>query len=364
MHEVRTLEMNRLAANSWRCLVLALAWCCLHASPALAQEGADAYELDEEALYFDDQPQRRDTELPDWFKLSFLDLPQDLEEANEAGKRGLIVYFGQKHCAYCKALLEVNFGLEDIVAYTRRYFDVVPIDIWSDREVVDMSGRTLTEKTFAERERTNFTPSLVFYAFDGSEVLRLRGYYPPYKFRAALEYVADAHYIRESFADYLQRADPSLSFEPGDLIEEDLFYRPPYILDRSRFPGQRPLVVFFEQGNCHACEVLHLEQLQSPEILQRLERFETVQLSMHADTPVLTPDGRRLRARDWARELGIFYAPTLVFFDPGGREILRIDSVVRFHRLKNVLDFVLTRAYRTQPYFQRWREEQAGTGAD
>ena len=35
---------------------------------------------------------------------------------------------------------------------------------------------------------TNFTPSLVFYDADGNIALRLRGYYPPYQFRAALEY--------------------------------------------------------------------------------------------------------------------------------------------------------------------------------
>ncbi len=89
----------------------------------------------EQALQFDDAPQLRDTPYPDWFKLSFLDLSEDLEEAAADGKRGIMVYFGQKHCAYCQALIEVNFGKDDIVAYTRKHFDLIPMDIWGDREV-------------------------------------------------------------------------------------------------------------------------------------------------------------------------------------------------------------------------------------
>lgn len=323
------------------------------------QAGEADFGADVENLTFDDAPRVRDLPYPAWFKVSFLDLREDLAEAIAAGKRGIVVYFGQRHCPYCQALLEVNFGKEDIVAYTRRHFDVVPVDIWSDVELVDLRGHRLSEKAFAEREKAQFTPTLVFYGEGGAELMRLRGYYPPYLFRAALEFVADRHYDKVSFRDYLARADPNMTFEPEELIEDPLFASPPYILDRSRFPGERPLLVLFEQGNCHACDILHTEPLRQSEIRERLDQFEVVQLDMWGDAPVVTPDGRRLTAAEWARELGLFYAPTLLFFDELGREVIRIDSVVRFHRLAGVLDFVLGKDYLAQPYFQRWREERA-----
>jgi thioredoxin-related protein len=349
---MRSPRCQRLTLIAALALAVALA-----AAPGRAATDADP-DPDPAFYSFDDSPRIRDAHIPEWFKLSFLDLPADLEEAVAAGKEGIVVYFGQKHCAYCQALMEVNFGLEDIVEYTRRHFDVIPIDIWSDREVVTMDGETLTEKAFAERERTNFTPSLLFYDREGREVLRLRGYYPPYQFRAALEYVADGHYASQSFREYLDRAEPGLAFPSDEFIEEEFFSEGPHILDRSRFPASRPLVVFFEQADCHACDVLHSEPLKDDQIVRALEEFEAVQLGMWSDTPVLTPDGERLTARQWAARLGIFYAPTMVFFDEGGREILRIDSVVQFHRLKGVLEYVGTRAYREQPYYQRWREER------
>ena len=328
--------------------------------PMAVSGGPAASDRDDEvrALDFDDSPRVRDLPHPEWFKASFLDLGVDLREAVDAGK-GLIVYFGQRHCAYCQALMEIDFGKADIVAYTRLHFDLVAIDIWSDVEMVDLKGNRLTEKAFAERESAQFTPTLAFLDAEGKEVLRLRGYYPPYQFRAALEFVADGHYARESFRDYLARAEPNMTFEPEELIEDPLFAKPPHMLDRTRFAGERPLLVLFEQGSCHACDVLHTEEIRSAAIREKLEQFEVVQLDMRGDTPVVTPDGRRTTARQWAQELGLFYTPTLVFFDERGGEIIRIDSVVRFHRLAAVMDFVLSQDYLAQPYFQRWREDRA-----
>lgn len=318
---------------------------------------------DEFELLFDDEPRQRDVVYPDWFKLSFLGLRTDLREAVAAGKRGLMVYFGQAHCAYCEALLEINFADSEIVAYTRQHFDVVPIDIWGDRIVITLNGKVLTEKALARQVNVHFTPSILFYDTDGDEVHRLRGYYPPYKFRAALEYVADRHYHRESFRDYLARGEPAMTFE-GELNEENFFTPPPYALDRTRFPGERPLVVFFEQGNCHGCDVLHTEALAEPDVRRLLQNFEAVQLDMWSDTPVLTPDGCPLIAKDWAAELGLFYAPSLLFFDEQGKEIIRIDSVVRFHRLDRVLRYVASRAYQKHRNFQQWQHHpQASTDA-
>ncbi len=340
----------RRARERLRALLLAAFW-LLFTLPAGA---ADTVE-DDDFPDFDDAPGLRDFEHPDWFKLSFLNLPLDLKEAVDSGKRGLMVYFGQAHCAYCEALIQINFTDKEIVAYTREHFDVVPVDIWSDREVVTMDRRVVTEKDYALSQNTSFTPSIVFYDHRGRAVFRLRGYYPPYQFRAALEYVADRHYDHLTFREYLARGDPDLAFEEGALIEEDFFAPPPFALARHRFPAQRPLAVFFEQGNCHACDVLHTKPLSDPGIQRMLRDFEVVQVNMWADTPVLTPDGRRVTARQWAADLGLFFAPSVVFFDERGGEIVRLDSVARFFRLSHVLTYVLTGAYRTGGGFQRWR---------
>ena len=43
---------------------------------------------------------------PEWFKVSFLDLYEDIEEATEKNKR-LMLFFFQDGCPYCKKLLDL-----------------------------------------------------------------------------------------------------------------------------------------------------------------------------------------------------------------------------------------------------------------
>jgi thioredoxin-related protein len=282
------------------------------ADPAIAE--SDPFEMS-----FEDAPRARDILYPEWFKPSFLDLRDDLQEARAAGKRGLILYFGQKHCAYCKKLLEENFVREDIAAYTQKHFDVIALDIHGSREVVTPAGERIIEMEWAKELDGYFTPSLLFLNLEGEAALFLRGYYPTYTFMAALEFVADAHYQNEAFQAFIARAQP-LS-EGGEPVAEDWFQPPPYQLDRSRWPAQR----------------------------------ELVQLDPRDETLVITPQGKRTTAKEWAKELGLFYYPSLLFFDRNGNEILRIDSVVRLYRLNLALEYVSSGGYREQPNFQAWK---------
>ena len=182
--------MRFALAGRLGCLELCALLCCLGLCMAPFRAAAD---ISGDPYQFDDMPLDELLEYPPWFKNSFLALDEDLQEAVDNGKSGILVYFGQKRCAYCKMLMEVNFQIPDIVTYTRTHFYVVPIDIWSPEEVTTPSGETLSEREYSQKLGTTFTPSLVFYDAEGRIALRLRGYYPPYQFRAALEYVAEEY---------------------------------------------------------------------------------------------------------------------------------------------------------------------------
>ncbi|MCW8956285.1 MAG: thioredoxin fold domain-containing protein [Gammaproteobacteria bacterium] len=317
---------------------------------------APATLADFDILTFDDSTLKEDLQLPDWFKLSFLDIADNLEEARADGKQGIIIYFGRKDCAYCKAQLETNWGSRDIIEYTQKYFDVIAIDVRGQREVTDLDGSSYSEKQYAISQKTNFTPTLLFINLKGEQVLKLPGFRPPYQFRAALEYVADQHYIREPFGHYLSRAEQALSYGQEELNENDLFMLPPYTLDRSHISSKRPLLVFFEYPKCHACDVLHAGPMTQKLISDTMKQLDVVQLDTSRDTPVITPGGKKTTARAWAHELELNFAPTLIFFDEHGQEIIRVDSVIRFYRLHNVLNYVITKGYTQYPTFQLWRE--------
>jgi thioredoxin-related protein len=303
----------------------------------------------------DDQPLQEALSLPDWFKVSFLDIKEDIDEANR-GKRGLIIYFGQSYCPYCKAHLNNNWGRKDIVAYTRANFDVIAINVRGNSPVTDIDGKEYNEKTFSAHYKANFTPTILFFDDTGKQALKLSGYRKPYQFRAALEFVADKHYLNESFRNYLARAEQAESFGQNTLNDSDIFIPPPYNL--VKLLEKKPVAVFFEERRCHACDVLHAGPLNRNEVLDEFKKINTIQLDMWTTTQVITPQGKRTTAKKWADELALDYAPTIIFYDESGEEIIRVDSVVGFLRMKNVLQFINTRAYRKQPSFQLWRSEQ------
>lgn len=318
-----------------------------------------------DSLMFDDAPLRDELELPDWFNLSFLDLNDSLQEAINDGKRGLIIYFGRKDCPYCKYQLEGNWGDPAIVKYTQQHFNVIAIDVRGDRTVTDFNGRTWSEKEYSSRRKTNFTPSLLFFNSSGQLALKLPGYRPKYQFRASLEYVADAHYNRESFRQYLSRAEAALGFGSEELNELDVAMLPPFDLNRTQPAAdnlkRKPLLVLFEHPRCHACDVLHGDTLNQPEVTQHLQSLDIVQLNSYSNAPVITPSGEKLTASQWADQLNLTFAPALIFFDANGREIFRVESVIRLYRLNNVLRYVTGEEYNNFPTFQSWLHHYRNT---
>ena len=142
------------------------------------------------------------------------------------------------------------------------------------------------------------------------------------------------------------------------LIAEGFFATAPHKLGPSAANG-KPIAVFFEQGDCPACEELHEKVLKLPESRDLAARFHAVQLDMWSDTPVQLPNGQSLSARAWARELNVAYAPTIVLFEPGGKEVMRADSALKSFHVQSVLDYVASGAYRDEPNFQRFISARA-----
>ena len=297
------------------------------------------------------------TEYPDWFKQSFLDLEEDVGEAGEAGRR-VIVFFHQDGCPYCNALIEEAFAREDVERDVRTHFDVIAMNMWGDREVLSLEGRTFTEKTFSAALKVQFTPTLLFLGDRGEPVLRLNGYLPASELRAALDFVKDGHYRETTFREFAQaaRASPAPA-AGGVMIPEPFFMSPPYVLARG--PEAKPLAVFFERPGCERCEALHRGPLADEETRALLARFDAVQLDAWSDTPVTTPSGESVTARAWAGRLGVAYAPTIVFFDPQGVEVIRSEAFFKTFHTQSMMDYVLSGAWREEPSFQRYISARA-----
>lgn len=293
--------------------------------------------------------------IPSWFKTSFLDLKEDAAEAGSQGKR-LLVYFGQDGCPYCAALFNDNFSQKHIVDFARTHFDAIDLNLWGDRPVTDFSGETLGEKEFAAKHKVWFTPTILFFDENGKQVVRINGYYPPRQFLAALQYVAERRETAEPLSAYMARVAPKSADGGAALHAQTFFEKPPYDL-RGR-TSRKPLAVFFEQKDCAGCDEIHGMTFKQPATLEQIKRLRMIQLDRWGDTPVVTPDGARLTAREWADRLNVAYVPTAVFFDQG-KEVMRIEAMLKSFHVQSVMDYVASGAYKREPSFQRFIQARA-----
>lgn len=96
-----------------------------------------------------------------WMRDTFLDLREDLGEANAEGKR-LVLFFEQRGCIYCTKMHEEVFSDATVSDYINENYYVVQLNLYGDLEVTDFDGEVLPEKEMAQRWRVMFTPSIVF----------------------------------------------------------------------------------------------------------------------------------------------------------------------------------------------------------
>ncbi len=294
-------------------------------------------------------------EKPAWFKESFLDIREDQEEARESNRR-LMLYFYQDGCPYCQKLLQDNFSQKSIADSTQQHFDTIAINLWGDKEVSGFDGKVITEKEFARQLKVMFTPTLLMMDEQGKLAARLNGYYTPQRFAAVLEHIGAQRGDASGLAAALAKVKEVKS--SGKLHQSEDYLQPPYRLRDFMRVSKKPFLVMFEQRTCAYCDELHGDILLREESQKLLNDFHVVLLDMWSDTLVQAPDGRELTARAWAKELGVQYAPTLTFWD-NGKEVFRTEAYLRAFHLQTSLDYVASRAYRTQAEFQRYVDERA-----
>jgi thioredoxin-related protein len=183
-----------------RILVGALAAACCHGRAVRAESV-----LGDDGLYREP-----------WFLESFLDLPDDLRAANEAGRR-LAILWELRGCPLCRRLHQVNFADPAVGDFIRARFDILQLNIVGAREVTDFDGERLTEKRFAQKYGVRSTPTVQFLAesaaamqtepLSGREVLRITGYVAPGEFRRTFAFVAERGYAHRDLDGYLARAE-------------------------------------------------------------------------------------------------------------------------------------------------------------
>ncbi len=282
-------------------------------------------------------------DMPDWFKMSFLELKDDLKEANAHGKQ-LMLFLHLEECPYCARTLNENFREGANKEFIERHFDVIGIDIRGDRTVEWFDGRQYSEQELARMLKVYATPTILFLDSEGKIALRLNGFRTRQAFRQAVDYVQQQVYRRESLASFVAQQKQA----PYQFRAEPMFK------DMTDFRNYRkPLAVMFENRDCSDCDEFHDKVLNHADVLPELARYTVVRLDAYSDQSITDIDGQRTTPKQWAEKLGLSYRPGIVLFNEG-KERARMDGMLYHFHFKELLRYVSGEYYKKYDSFSKY----------
>ncbi len=278
--------------------------------------------------------------IPDWFKVSFLELHNDAREAEHDGKQ-LLLFMHLENCPYCKKVLDENFRQGEHKAYIQQHFEVVDINIRGGREVYWGEGIRYNEKELAQAMNVVATPTLVFMNGDAKVIYKVNGYRAPQALMYTLRYVQERQYQEMSLNDYIEQHGQAVyRFQDHPQFEQ--------MSDFSQYPG--PLAVIFEDPNCTGCAEFHQYTLQHPDVIEQMQNLKVVRLNAYSNEPIIDPQGNATTPKQWAEDLKLDYRPGTVLFD-NGEEVTRADGQLYHFHYKEMLRYVAKGLYFEYPTY-------------
>ena len=139
-----------------------------------------------------------------FFNESFGDFAEELENAREEDKRGVLIMFQQADCPFCQRMRITVLNQSDVQDYYRKNFLIFQVDIEGDLDITDFGGQQTIEKDFAfKQQRVRATPVFAFFNLDGKRIARYTGATTDVEeFLLLGQYVVDEIYRSMSFNRY------------------------------------------------------------------------------------------------------------------------------------------------------------------
>jgi len=269
--------------------------------------------------------------LPSWFKLSFLDFPEESGLLRSSGKH-LLVFLHLDECPYCDRILKESFYEGDNKQFIQQHFEVIGVSFTGNKELTWTDGKVYSERELVRKVLKIYaTPTIVFLNADGKKVAQLNGYRDPSAFRNVLEYVQTRAYYKQSLAAFIDSRKKPVVYQFKDHS---------LLANKADFKGyNKPVLILFEDAYCGECARFHETTLNHPLVMSELKPFLFVRLDTESSQKIVTFDGNVTTAGQWAKSMDLSYRPAMVMFN-GGLMRFRSDGRLYKHHLVEALLYV------------------------
>jgi thioredoxin-related protein len=290
-------------------------------------------------------------DVPSWFTDSFLDVAEDAQDALNENKT-VLLYFHLDGCPYCDAMLTQNFKGGENLAFIKKHFSVIAVNIKGSREITMSESESMTEQELSEKLAVKYTPTIVFLGEDGKQAFRTNGYRNELAFRHVLEYVASKSYKRTTLSNYVeaqQNADQSYTFidHPNLQVVDDF-----QAIDR-------PVALLFEDKDCTACKDFHQNLINRVDVKAELDKYLFVRLDAYSDQKIIDFNGKTTSPRQMVKDFDLNYRPGILLFDQG-EHIAKIDGKLYSFHFNTVLKYASEKHYQQYQSFSGYlRARQA-----
>jgi len=138
-----------------------------------------------------------------FFNETFGDFSEELANAKEQGKQGVMLFFEMDECPFCHWMKKNVLNQPEVQQYYRKHFLMFPVDIEGDVQITDFTGKVTTQKDFAKKNRVRATPVIAFFDLNGKLVHRHTGRTADVKeFMLMGQYVAEGKYKQMPFTKF------------------------------------------------------------------------------------------------------------------------------------------------------------------
>jgi len=164
----------------------------------------------------------------------------------------------------------------------------------------------------------------------------------------------------EDFDDSISRR-----LNQPEWFRHDPFYDLGEVLQSARAGGKQGLMLVYGTEGCAYCEAFIHKSLGNPELASLVRRkFVSLYLEIFDDNEMVTPGRKTMSIKEFAKQEGVQFSPTLLFYDTDGKRILRVTGYQSPQRFRKILGYVSNRHYKSESLRTHYKHLEAESNSN